>query len=246
MDEAHEVADRIGRLAAVVGPALAPVDHELQLTEMAEVARAVFGAEACSIALLDADEENLVFTAASGAGAEAVIGLTVPVGVGIAGWVVGAGQSIEITEVARDPRFARDVAERTGYLPRAILAAPLETDDRVLGVVEVLDRDADRPGSDRDLVLLDFFASHAAVAVESARLFGDMGRLLLAALAGADSAGDMRPALDAAARALNVDTDLADLAGLFGELGRTGAAERRLAVRVMSQVLAYAEQRPPA
>src|SRR3954454_12584792 len=235
MDEAREVADRIGRLAAAVGAALAPVDHEVQLTEMAEVARAVFGAEACSIALLDAEEENLVFTAASGAGAEAVLGLTVPVGVGIAGWVVGAGQSIEITEVSRDPRFARDVAERTGYLPHAILAAPLETDDRVLGVVEVLDRDADRPGSDRDLVLLDFFATHAAVTVESARLFGDMGRLLLAALAGADADGGMQPALAAAARSLHVDTDLADLASLFGELGRTGAAERRLAVQVMTQ-----------
>jgi GAF domain-containing protein len=246
MDEAREVADRIGRLAAAVGPALAPVDHEVQLTEMAEVARAVFGAEACSIALLDAEEENLVFTAASGAGAEAVIGLTVPVGIGIAGWVVGAGQSIEITEVASDPRFARDVAERTGYLPRAILAAPLETDDRVLGVVEVLDRDADRPGSDRDLVLLDFFAGHAAVAVESARLFGDMGRLLLAALAGADTDRALQQALQAAARDLKVDADLADLAALFGELGRAGAAERRLAVQVMTRVLAYAEQRPPA
>ena len=246
MDEAREVADRIGQLAAAVGPSLAPVDHEQQLTEMAEVARAVFGAEACSIALLDAEEENLVFTAASGAGAEAVIGLTVPVGVGIAGWVVGAGQSIEITEVARDPRFARDVAERTGYLPRAILAAPLETDDRILGVVEVLDRDADRPGSDRDLVLLDFFATHAAVAVESARLFGDMGRLLLRAFSAADGEGDLGPQLAAAARALVVDVDLADLAELFGELGRTGAAERRLAVQIASDVLTYAEKRPLA
>ena len=191
MNEAREVADRLGVLAAAVGPSLAPIDHELQLTAMAEAARAVFGAEACSIALLDAEEENLVFTAASGAGAEAVIGLSVPVGVGVAGWVVGAGQSIEITEVARDPRFARDVAERTGYLPRAILAAPLETDDRILGVVEVLDRDADRPGSDRDLVLLDFFATHAAVAVESARLFGDMGRLLLRALSAVDGDGEL-------------------------------------------------------
>jgi GAF domain-containing protein len=246
MGDAQEVAEQIGRLASAVGPALAPVDHELQLTEMAEVARAVFGAKACSIALLDASEDNLVFTAASGAGAEAVIGLTVPVGVGIAGWVVGAGQSIEITEVARDPRFARDVAERTGYLPQAILAAPLETDDRVLGVVEVLDRDADRPGSDRDLVLLDFFATHAALAVESARLFGDMGRLLLAALAAADADGDLQPALAAAARELEVDGALADLAALFGELGRAGASERQLAVEVLSRVLAYAAKRPPA
>ncbi len=246
MGEERDVIGQLARLAAAVGPALAPIDHEDQLTEMAEAARAVFGAQACSIALLDEDEVSLVFTAASGAGAEAVIGLKVPVGVGIAGWVVGSGQSIEVNEVARDPRFARDVAERTGYLPQAILAAPLETDDRVLGVVEVLDRDADRPGSDRDLVLLDFFARHAAVAVESARLFGDMGRLLLTSLAGVDEQGDLQLELQAAARKLEVDTDLADLAALFGELGRAGAAERRLAVRVMTHVLAYADQKPPA
>lgn len=244
MDESRAALDRLGNLASAVGPALAPVDHEEQLTEMAESARKVFGAQACSIALLDADEANLVFTAASGVGSDSVVGLSVPVGVGIAGWVVGSGQSIEVTEVTRDPRFARDVASQTGYLPNAILAAPLETENRVLGVVEVLDRDADRPGSERDMATLDFFARHAAIAVESARLFSDMGRLLLTALAADAGAADLRQQLHDAAGSQRVDPELADLAALFGELGRTGAAERELAVRVMSDVLRYTDQRP--
>ena len=244
MDQADEVLAWLGRLAAAVGPALAPVDHEDQLAEMADSARAAFGAQACSIALLDADEAVLVFTAASGAGAENVLGLSVPVGVGIAGWVVGSGQSIEVTDVAADPRFAGDVARQTGYLPRAILAAPLETDTRVLGVVEVLDRDATRPGSERDLALLDFFARHAAVAVESARLFTDMGRLLLGALAFDGAPADLGQRVHAAAEQLGLDPELADLASMFGELGRTGVAERRLAVRLMTEVLAYTDRRP--
>lgn len=246
MDQARESLDWLGRLASVVGPSLAPVDHEEQLTEMAESARKVFDAQACSIALLDADEERLVFAAASGVGADSVVGLSVPVGVGIAGWVVSSGQSIEVTEVTRDPRFARDVASQTGYLPNAILAAPLETENRVLGVVEVLDRDAGRPGSERDMATLDFFARHAAIAVESARLFSDMGRLLLTALAADGSPAELREQLHEAADALRVDSELADLASMFGEIGRTGAAERELAVRLMSEILRYADQRPHA
>ena len=243
--EPREALEVLASLATAVGPALAPVDYVDQLSELAESVRLALGAQACSIALLDEHEENLVFTAASGAGADSVVGLTVPVGVGIAGWVVSSGQSLEILEVVNDPRFARDVAERTGYLPSSILAAPLETENQVLGAVEVLDRDADRPGSDRDMTILDFFARHAAVAVESARLFSDMGRLLLTALASTTDDG-LAADLRAAARSVSVDRELADLAARFGELGRAGSAERQLAVRLMSNVMSYVDQRPPA
>jgi GAF domain-containing protein len=245
MGDARQDVQDLAALASAVGPALAPVGHEQQLTDLAETARAVFGAQACSIALLDAEEDNLVFTAAAGAGADEVVGLTVPVGQGIAGWVVSSGQTLEVTEVAQDPRFARDVAERTGYVPQAILAAPLETESRVVGVVEVLDRDAARPGSERDMVLLDFFARQAAVASASARLFSDMGRLLLGALA-ADSSDSLRDDLVAAARSIDVDPGLAELAALLGRLGRAGATERQLAVDLVSEVLSYAERRGPA
>lgn len=246
MGDVPDDLGRLGRLAAAVGPALAPVEHHQQLTDMAQAALAVFGAQACSIAVLDADEDNLVFTAAAGAGADEVVGLTVPVGQGIAGWVVSSGQTIEITEVERDPRFARDVAERTGYVPRAIMAAPLETEQRVLGVLEILDRDAHRAGSERDLVLLDFFARHAAVAIASARMFSDMGRVLLTALAAQSPSGDLADDLAAAAAALHVDRGLADLAEVLGQLGRAGPAERELATDLLHDVLSYSERRGPA
>ena len=182
--EPREALEVLASLATAVGPALAPVDYVDQLSELAESVRLALGAQACSIALLDEHEENLVFTAASGAGADSVVGLTVPVGVGIAGWVVSSGQSLEITRGGQATRASPATwPSAPATCPAAILAAPLETENQVLGAVEVLDRDADRPGSDRDMTILDFFARHAAVAVESARLFSDMGRLLLTALA---------------------------------------------------------------
>jgi GAF domain-containing protein len=127
----------------------------------------MFGAAACSLALLEPDDEHLRFFAASGEGAAAVVGLRLPVSRGIAGWVVSSGQSIAVDDVRHDPRFARDVAESTGYIPGSILAAPVETGSDTLGLLEVLDRSL-APGRD-DMGLITSLAGVAAVCVELTR-----------------------------------------------------------------------------
>ena len=169
----------LAELGSVVGPALAPFSAAERLQDLVDAARQVFAAGACSIALLDEAEQNLVFEAASGRGADRVVGTVIPIGSGLAGWVVSSGQTLEISEVADDPRFARDVAEQTGYVPRTLLAAPLETRDGTVGVVEVLDRGTGDDQGERDLVTLALFARLAAETVVSARLFTQMGTLLL-------------------------------------------------------------------
>jgi GAF domain-containing protein len=133
------------------------------LTSITQLGLRVFRAAACSIALLEPDDEHLVFRAASGEGAEEVVGLRVPVSTGIAGWVVSSGQPIAVQDVRTDPRFAVDVAESTGYVPRSILAAPVMFAGEALGVVEVLDgADRSRDGVD----VLVQLAAHAALALE--------------------------------------------------------------------------------
>jgi GAF domain-containing protein len=205
----------------------------------------VFAAGACSIALLDEQEQNLVFEAASGRGADLVRGTVIPIGSGLAGWVVSSGQTLEISQVADDPRFARDIAEQTGYVPRTLLAAPLETRDGTVGVVEVLDRGTGDDAGERDLVILALFARLAAETVVSARLFTHMGALLLGSLATHASDG-LAGALARAAEQAGTDADLADLAELFARLQDTGPRERRLAVDVLARVISYAESAPPS
>jgi GAF domain-containing protein len=109
-----------------------------------EALRHLFEAAACSISLVDDDGAELVFVAADGAGAAEIVGQAVPVGRGIAGWAAMSGQPIAVSDVQADPRFARDVAESTSYVPRAILAAPLMgANGDVLGVLSVLDPGVD-------------------------------------------------------------------------------------------------------
>lgn len=102
--------------------------------------RSLFSAAATSCALTSQDGERLRFVASDGAGAAKIIGVEMPAGRGIAGFVAMSGQAIAVADVARDPRFARDIAESTDYVPRSIVAVPvIASDGEVAGVLSVLD-----------------------------------------------------------------------------------------------------------
>jgi GAF domain-containing protein len=87
----------------------------------------------------------LVFAAMSGEGAkplggpESLVGVKISDATGVAGWVLATREPLLLDDVADDPRFAEDIAETTGYVPRRLMAMPLLFEDRVLGVLEVLD-----------------------------------------------------------------------------------------------------------
>ena len=119
---------------------------------------------------------------------------------GIAGWVVQSGQPIAISDVASDPRFSREQAERTGHIPQTILAVPVETPQRMLGVITLLDRDSRRPGAEQDMALLSLFADQAALALASVERFSVIGRELLNALVEAATGEDLARATPSAPR----------------------------------------------
>jgi len=235
-----ELLIELAELARNVGPAVEPPGTERLLAALTDTARRLFGAQACSLALLTDDESELVYTTAAGAGAEDVSGLRMPADRGVAGWVAQSGQPVAINDLRQDARFARDLAENTGYVPTAILAVPVSSQHRLLGVLSLLDRDSARPGAEQDMALLSVFADQAAIALEGAQAFSDLGRVLLQALA---AAVDNDTELGAALAGLELpkrDSRLAELAALFAELSRQGDAERDLALRVVTEVLAYA------
>ena len=240
-----ELLNQLGELATSLGPAVRPAGTDELLRSLTETARRLFGAAACSLALLSEDESELVYTVAAGQGADDVTGMRIPVSRGIAGWVVQSGQPIAVSDVASDPRFAREQAEQTGYVPQAIVAVPVQTPSRLLGVISLLDRDPRRPGAEQDMALLSLFADQAALALASVERFNRMGRVLLDALAevagGADLAGTLR---QASARLPEADHDLTELAATFAALARRGPAERRLALTVLRDIADYLERRP--
>jgi GAF domain-containing protein len=136
------------------------------LEAIVEVARAIFGAKASSILLLDEEADELVFEAVVGEGEESLLGMRFPADRGVAGFVLATRTPLVIEDVRKDPRFASDVAEDTGYVPSGLMAAPLLYDEEVLGVLEVLDRPQQSHFSLEEMDLLGLFANQAAIAVD--------------------------------------------------------------------------------
>ena len=155
-------------LRAAVAAGVLPADDAFRelLQSIVDVARAIFGARASSIFLLDEATDELVFEAVSGEGAEDLVGRRFSSGTGVAGWVLSSRQPLVLENVQQDPRFAREAAESTGYVPDGLMAVPLLHDERALGVLEVLDRPQRTRFTLVEMELLGLFATQAAIALD--------------------------------------------------------------------------------
>jgi GAF domain-containing protein len=136
------------------------------LQSVATVARHVFGAAAASVFLVDPQTRELVFEAVSGEGDQQLLGSRFPPQTGIAGMVAASGQSMIIDDLREAAAFSREAAASTGYVPSGILAAPLFSDERCIGVLEVLDRAVAGARETADLELLELLADQAALGLE--------------------------------------------------------------------------------
>ncbi len=152
------------RAAVAAGVLGAEEEHRALLQSVVEVARAIFAARASSVFLLDEDADELVFEAVSGEGAESLIGQRIPSSTGIAGWVLVTRQPLVLEDVGNDPRFAKDVAESTGYVPKGLMCVPLLHEEKALGVLNVLDRASQF--TLEEMELLGLFANQAAIALD--------------------------------------------------------------------------------
>lgn len=166
------------------------------LQSVVEVARAIFGAKASSIFLLDEEADELVFEAVAGEGAETLIGQRFPSSTGVAGWVLVTRQSLVIEDVTEDPRFAQEVAESTGYVPKGLMAVPLLHDEQVLGVLEVLDRPQRSQFSLVEMDLLALFANQASIALDLLRRARRAGAVLAESGEGADIVARLATTVD--------------------------------------------------
>jgi GAF domain-containing protein len=171
MGDSRGLADDLRPLlvrAAVARLVATPVSHSRLLEMIVATAATVINAQAASLLLVDDAAHELVFEVALGPRAEAVRRYRVPVGHGIAGLVAASGQPIA-TSAASDPRHAREIAESVGFQPNNILCVPLTHADRVIGVLELLDKIDGTPFSSADMHVLGLFAGQAAIAISQSR-----------------------------------------------------------------------------
>jgi len=215
-------------LRSAVAARLTPPAGEAVLRSIVEATVALFGAEAASLALHDPSSDRLVFVVAAGGQGAGVLGLAIGPDQGVAGYVFTTGQPLALSDVERDARFGRDAAERTGYVPRSLVAVPLLDDEGTIGVLEVLDKRGEAGFDLRDVELASVFARQATVAIRASRLERDVRSLVGDALArmaadGGVDAADVEAIVADVSRALDAEDDA--LWALADEIARLRSAD---------------------
>jgi GAF domain-containing protein len=141
------------------------------LQRAVEAAAKLVEAEAGALLLLDESSGYLVFEVAVGEKGPLLKGARLPIGEGIAGLVVQAGEPLIVNDAQQDPRVAREIDRQTGFTTRTILSVPVRFHDKTLGVLEAVNKGGARPFSNWDLLEFTSLANQVAIALENARLF---------------------------------------------------------------------------
>jgi signal transduction histidine kinase len=146
------------------------LDLDILLNDIVRAAADVTRAEAASILLYDDTARQLYFQVATNIDEPTMRGLIVPLDKSIAGWIVLNRKSVRIDDAHKDDRHFSEVEQTIGYSTHSLLGIPLITKNKVVGVLEVLNKKKGR-FTDPDESMLTVLGAQAAVAIENARLF---------------------------------------------------------------------------
>jgi signal transduction histidine kinase len=167
---ASTLPERYRRLLELSHDLSSTLDLDSLLNHIVNASAELCGAEAASILLYDQVKEQLYFRATSNLATPLMSELIVPVSGSIAGWIVSNRQPVIIDQVQRDPRHFNAIGRLTNLETRSLLGVPLLRKDRVVGVLETINkRIGEFSLEDQDLMMA--LGAQAAIAIENARLF---------------------------------------------------------------------------
>ena len=116
-----------------------------------------------SLLLVDDESQELVFVLVHGEFREPLQGYRMNWHQGIAGWVVEHGEPLVVNQARYDPRFSSEIDEKFGMHTHDILAVPLKHGERIVGVIELVNKRSDQQFSESDAKILALLGSIAAM-----------------------------------------------------------------------------------
>ena len=165
--------ERLGgyrRLIEIARDLASTLDLDVLLERIVQAAAEVSGSEAASILLYDDMTQKLYFQVATNLDEPTMRGLVIPLEGSIAGWILTNRKPLRITNAQQDPRLFANVDRVTGHPTQTLLGVPLITKNKIVGVLEALNKEKGK-FTDGDESMLSVLGAQAAVAIENARLF---------------------------------------------------------------------------
>ncbi len=163
-------ADQLESLIGVIHSLNAVQGVEPLLEMILEQAVHLTGVEAGSCLLLDEKTGELVFRVVRGPYSEKIVGTRLPFGKGIAGKVAQTAEPLIVNDVEQSSLWFAGIDNQSEFRTESILTVPLTSQQEVLGVLQLVNRQNGLPFTNNDRTLLTAFAGEAAMALVNARL----------------------------------------------------------------------------
>ena len=132
-----------------------------------------------SIILKDPKTGDMVFTKVVGSHKKLLEGKRLPRGEGIAGHIFAEGTPLIVSNVTEDPRFSARMDRLINFTTQSIIGVPLKTNDKVFGVIELVNKLNGADFTSLEIQVLSSIAEYAAIAIERTYFNQALKRLAL-------------------------------------------------------------------
>jgi signal transduction histidine kinase len=166
--------ERLQRLLEVSRTLTATHDLPRLLQLIVDVARELTFSEGASILLYDGASGQLRFAAGPDSQRSDMSQVSVPLDSSVAGWVFRSRRPLIVHDAAKDPRVFRQVDRTLKFQTQSVLAVPLTVRREPIGVIEAVNKRGGSNYTEEDQAILETLAPQAAVAIENARLLGQL------------------------------------------------------------------------
>jgi sigma-B regulation protein RsbU (phosphoserine phosphatase) len=159
-------AEALLQILEVTRKLAAPFDLPAVLAEIGEAARSVLRAERATVWLYEADQDVLVLTGAPGD----VAPVKAPLSRGILGLTARSRQIINVPDVRREPLFDPAVDLDLDDDVHCMLSVPLVERSRLVGVLQVVDREGYDAFTTEDERIAETLAAQCVVFIQRERI----------------------------------------------------------------------------
>ncbi|HMS32473.1 MAG TPA: SpoIIE family protein phosphatase [Ignavibacteria bacterium] len=160
MNYLQEISQRISEMKSL----------DVLLFDIMQSCKELMNAEASSLLMYDEAEDVLNFEVVTGDKGEVIKKITCKMGEGIAGWVGLNRKPLLIEDCYEDPRFNDEVDKKTNFRTKSMICAPMLRKDKLIGVIQVINKKSDAIFRERDLNIFMILASQCAISIENAKL----------------------------------------------------------------------------
>lgn len=152
-------------------------DMDKMLQSILAKIKEVFAIQGASIALHDERSKEFYFIRTieeqQNGGIKTMVDMRFPDNFGVAGWVARNDISIVIQDFKKDDRFSDQFDFQHRLKARSMICVPLKTRKRLVGVLYAIDK-LKGEFTVKDRYLLEIVASTIAIAIENAKLYGEV------------------------------------------------------------------------